>query len=133
MPFDGLSSPNLLALEKLDGARELLSDPRRWCKGSLVNEFGQMCTLAALRRVGAEDELKPLILMVARDVTGRTFRSIERFNDHHRTTHATVLQVLDRTRAELVSGRYHAGAPTGYLHRWRSACRRLVTATVLRA
>jgi hypothetical protein len=133
MPFDGLSSPNLLALEKLEIARELLSDPRRWCKGSLINEFGQMCTLAALRRVGAEDELKPLILSAARDVTGRTFRSIERFNDHHKTTHATVLQVLDRTRAELASGRYVAGVPTGGFHRWRAACRRFVTATILQA
>jgi hypothetical protein len=131
MPFDGLSSPNLLALEKLEIVRELLSDPRRWCKGSLVNEFGQMCTLAALRRVGAEEELKPLILAAARDVTGRTFRSIERFNDHHKTTHATVLQVLDRTRAELLSGRCLVSAQTGYVHRWRSACRRFVTATML--
>ncbi len=132
MPFDGLSSSNFLALEKLESARELLSDPRRWCKGSLVNEFGQMCTLAALRRVGAEEELKPLILAVAKEVTGRTFRSIERFNDHHKTTHATVLQVLDRTRAELVSGRYHAGAPNGYFQRWRSGFRRLFTETMLR-
>jgi hypothetical protein len=132
MPFDGLSSPNLLALEKLDSARELLSDPRRWCKGSLVNEFGQMCTLAALRRVGAEEELKPLILSAARDVTGRTFRSIERFNDHHKTTHATVLQVFDRSRVELVSGRYHADAPGGYFYRWRLGCRRLFTDTMMR-
>ena len=132
MPFDGLTSPNLVALEKLEIARELLGDPRRWCKGSLMNEFGQMCTLAALRRVDAEDELKPLILMAAHEVTGRTFRSIERFNDHHKTTHAMVLQVLDRTRAELVSGRYRVGSPASLFNRWRSVCRRFVTTSILK-
>lgn len=131
MPFDGKDAPNLLALEKLETARELLSDQRRWCKDSLINAFGQMCILGALRRVDAEDELRSPILAAAREVTGKTFRSIERFNDHPRTTHATVLQVLDRARDGLASGRYVVGGQAGLLGRWRSACRRYVTAALM--
>src|SRR5262249_61819719 len=79
MPFDGKESPNLLALAKLGIARDLVSDPRRWCKGSLINAAGARGILGALRRADAEEELKPLILSAAREITGRSFRSIERF------------------------------------------------------
>lgn len=132
MPFDGKESPNLLALAKLGIARDLVSDPRRWCKGSLINAAGQMCILGALRRADAEEELKPLILSAAREITGRSFRSIERFNDHDKTTHATILLVLDRTREELASGRYAVGMHSGTFGRWQSLCRRYVTATLLK-
>jgi len=132
MPFDGVDAPNLLALEKLEDARELLGDQRRWCKGSLINAFGQMCILGVLRRVDAEDALRAPILAAVRDVTGKTFRSIERFNDHHRTTHTTILQVFDRTREGLLSGRYVAGEQRGFFSRWRSACRRCVTAALIK-
>jgi hypothetical protein len=106
MPFDGTESPRILVLSKLDAAIEFLNDEKRWCKGSLLNLAGQMCLLGALRRAEAEDELKPLILNAAREVTGRRFRSIEKFNDHAKTTHATVLTVLHRTRHGIESGRY---------------------------
>ena len=132
MPFDGVESPTFLALAKLSAVRELIADQRRWCKGSLINAAGQMCILGALQRANAEDELKPLILVAAREITGRTFRSIERFNDHHKTTHATVLEVLDRTRDGLIGGRYRVGKPTTF-GRWRSLCRRFVAETLLKA
>lgn len=128
MPFDGIESPRMLALGKLDAAIEFLDDEKRWCKGSLLNLAGQMCLLGALRRVEAEEELKPLILSAAREVTGRRFRSIEKFNDHAKTTHRTVMAVLYRTRLGLESGCYivdrthHDGA----LHRlWRGLRARL--------
>lgn len=126
MPFDGAESPNLLILGRLEVARELLSDQRRWCKGSLINAAGQMCLLGALRRAGVEEELKPLLLNAVREVTGRSFRSVERFNDHSKTTHATVLQVLDQTRQGIATGRYRVGRRSGPLVRWRSFCRSLV-------
>ena len=132
MPFDGVASPSLLVLGNLEIAREMLSDPRGWCKGSLINAAGQMCVLAVLRHVNAEKELKPLILTAAREVTGRPFRSIERFNDHHKTTHATVLQVLDRTREGLASGRYVLGRRSAYA-RLRGACSHFFAATLQRA
>jgi hypothetical protein len=133
MPFDGADSPTFLALAKLAAARELISDQRRWCKGSLINAAGQMCILGALQRADAEDELKPLILVAAREVTGRTFRSIERFNDHDKTSHSTVLEVLDRTRDGLVTGRYSVGSRPAPFVRWRSLCRRFVADTLLKA
>jgi hypothetical protein len=128
MPFDGTESPRLLVLGKLDAAIEFLDDEKRWCKGSLLNLAGQMCLLGALRRVEAEEELKPLILSAAREVTGRRFRSIEKFNDHARTTHTTVMAVLSRTRLGIESGRYAIDQTRRYaaLHRlWRGLRARL--------
>ena len=128
MPFDGTESPRFLVLGKLDAAIEFLEDEKRWCKGSLLNLAGQMCLLGALRRVDAEDELKPLILSAAREVTSRRFRSIEKFNDHAKTTHATVMAVLYRTRLGLESGRYVVDRthPAGAMHRlWRGLRARL--------
>ncbi len=125
MPFDGAEYPNLEVLGKLEATRELLSDQQRWCQGLLVNVAGQMCLLAALRRSGAGNELTSLVLTAAREVTGRSFRSIERFNDHKTTTHVIVLQVLDRTRDGLVSGRYVTDGNPGVLARCRDVCRNL--------
>lgn len=133
MPFDGVDAPDLVALDKLEATRELLANQQRWCKGSLINAFGQMCILGALRRAEAEDALSAPILAAIREVTGKTFGSIERFNDHHGTTHATVLQVFDRTRDGLLSGRYVAGGQPNILARWRSACRHYVTAALTNA
>lgn len=128
MPFDGSESPRILVLGKLDAAIEFLDDEKRWCKGSLLNLAGQMCLLGALRRVEAEEELKPLILDAAREVTGRRFRSVEKFNDHAKTTHATVMSVLHRTRLGIESGRYAIDrtARNTTLHRlWRGLRTRL--------
>ena len=132
MPFDGKDVPNLVALEKLETVRALLGDRQQWCKDSLINAFGQMCILGALRRVDAEGALRAPILAAVREVTGKTFRSVERFNDHPRTTHATVLQVLDRTREGLSSGGYAAGDQDGPWGRWRSACRYYITAALMK-
>ncbi|HKX08015.1 MAG TPA: hypothetical protein VJN67_07460 [Stellaceae bacterium] len=133
MPFDGVEAPDLVALDKLEATRELIANQQRWCKGSLINAFGQMCILGALRRAEAEDELSAPMLAAIRDVTGKTFRSIERFNDHHATTHAMVMQVFDQTRQGLLSGHYVAGRQPSVLGRWRSVCRRYVTAPLTNA
>ena len=128
MPFDGAESPRILVLGQIDAAMELLDDEKDWCKGSLLNLAGQMCLLGALRRVEAEEELKPLILSAAREVTGRRFRSIEKFNDHAKTTHAAMLAVLHRTRLGIESGRYAIDRTARHpaLHRlWRGLRARL--------
>ncbi len=111
MPFDGTTFPRGDALDKIDAVTALLADERRWCKGSLVNAGGQMCLMGAMRSVGSDAALRPLVLQAVQEVTGKRFRTIESFNDHHGTTHAMVLQVLQRTRENVAAGRLPGGAP----------------------
>jgi hypothetical protein len=52
-------------------------------------------------------------------VTGRHYRRIESFNDHPDTNHGQVVEVLARTRDDLVAGRLAAlrskpAAPAGW-------------------
>ena len=44
------------------------------------------------------------ILQAAREVSGKRYWRIEFFNDDPRTTHADVLQVLRRTRENMIAG-----------------------------
>jgi hypothetical protein len=45
-------------------------------------------------------------------VAGRHFRRIEEFNDHPRTTHCQVIEVLDRARTKIIDGKI-GGSPGG--------------------
>lgn len=104
MPFDGANLPSIDALNKLDAVMDLIGDEKRWCKSALVNSQGQMCLLGALRSIGSDALLKPHILHAVLEVTGAKFRTIESFNDHRSTDHSVVLQVLRRTRENIVMG-----------------------------
>jgi hypothetical protein len=48
--------------------------------------------------------LQKPILQAAREVSGKRYWRIEFFNDDPRTTHADVLQVLRRTRENMIDG-----------------------------
>lgn len=111
MPFDGINFPRSDTLDKIDAVTALLADERRWCKGSLINAGGQMCLMGAMRSARSDAVLKPLVLRAVQEVTGKRFRTIESFNDNHGTTHAVVLQVLQRARENVVAGRLPGGAP----------------------
>jgi hypothetical protein len=80
----------------------LIGSEDRWCKGSLATLDGRRhCLIAAMHSVRAQQLLEPIVLRAIRDVTGKRFRRIERFNDHRTTTHTTVMRVLDRARDSL--------------------------------
>jgi hypothetical protein len=48
--------------------------------------------------------LQKPILQAAREVSGKRYWRIEFFNDDPRTTHSDVLQVLRRTRENMIAG-----------------------------
>ena len=101
MPFDGTQAPRLIAYEKIEEVMKLIGSEDRWCKGSLSTLDGRRCLVAAMQTVHAQQMLEPIVLHAIRDVTGKHFRRIERFNDHRTTSHATVMQVLGRARDSL--------------------------------
>jgi hypothetical protein len=102
MPFDGTQAPRLIAYEKIEEVMKLIGSEDRWCKGSLSTLDGRRCLVAAMQTVHAQQMLEPIVLHAIRDVTGKNFRRIERFNDHRTTSHATVMQVLGRARDSLI-------------------------------
>lgn len=107
MPFDGTGrEPCFEALGKIDQVIDLLASDDRWCKGRIYTEDGRRCLLGALKSANAQSTLKAPILAAIRQVTGRQFTSIPRFNDDLATTHATVLRVLERARANIEAGVY---------------------------
>ncbi|HUZ74406.1 MAG TPA: hypothetical protein VMU87_15590 [Stellaceae bacterium] len=111
MPFDpGYQELRLIALEKIERVIGLLGDRDRWCKGALRTDDGRMCILGAVREADAELLLYAPILRAVREVTGNAYRQIEKFNDSWLTSHALVLDVLDRVREDLAVG-VVAGAP----------------------
>lgn len=73
-------------------ARELLSDPAKWCQGRAANDRGARCIIGALWEL--DDEAAQLrALRRIRKLAGT---SIVLFNDDPNTTHAMVLDLLDR-------------------------------------
>jgi hypothetical protein len=98
MPFDGTQAPRLIAYEKIEEVMKLIGSEDRWCKGSLSTLDGRRCLVAAMQTVHAQQMLEPIVLHAIREVTGKHFRRIERFNDHRTTSHATVMQVLAHAR-----------------------------------
>ena len=98
MPFDGVGYSQSEPLRKLDAVINLLDAPEKWCKGALKSQDGRYCLRGAVMSVGATDLLEPAILQAICEVTGRTLRRIESFNDYPSTTHEQVVAVLERTR-----------------------------------
>lgn len=116
MPFDGLAFVDHESLDKMERAIDLISTPAKWCKGSERNRAGQYCIRGALIAVGALDTLEPVVLQSIHEVAGRHFRRIEEFNDHPRTTHCQVVEVLDRARVKLIEGKTGGPPPSGRIH-----------------
>lgn len=105
MPFDGATFRDRLhILDKMDEAMDLLGDEARWCKKHWRTGDGRYCIRTAIEAVDGASELKKPIALAIRQVTGRTFLHIEHFNDHARTTHALVQQVLRQARANIAAG-----------------------------
>jgi hypothetical protein len=102
MPFDG--EPFSIALHKLDQAIALLSSPERWGKGAEVSPDGRFCIMGALRAVGADRLLHPLILRSIAEVLGQHLH-VQEFNDSDDTDHALMLKVLGHARTRLALGR----------------------------
>jgi hypothetical protein len=66
---------------------------------------GRRCIIGALIEVDGRNLLEPVIRDAVREVTGQAHWRLERFNDAEATTHAQVLAVLQRARADILSGR----------------------------
>jgi hypothetical protein len=103
MPFDGIDQRRIGVLDKMDRVIELLSRERRWCKRHLRTADGRRCILGALADADAQS-LQGQVLLAIGEVTGRSYRRIESFNDDPLTTHAQVMRVLLRARENIVNG-----------------------------
>jgi len=99
MPFDeGRYRERDDPLEKLDKVIALLATEDRWCKFFGLSGDGRRCLWGALWAEDAAAILEAPVLRAVRQVTGFPFESVDAFNDHPATTHATVLTVLHRVR-----------------------------------
>ena len=113
MPFDenryrGRSN----ALEKVDKVIALLATEDRWCKFFGVSD-GRRCLWGAMWAEDAATVLEPPVLRAIKEVTGLCYESIDAFNDHPATTHATVLAVLHQAHRNLRV----ASSPSALRHR----------------
>ena len=117
MPFDGTLYRRSDSLAKIDAVMDLLGTEDRWCKGALKNLTGQRCLMGAMQEAGAL-VLKPYVLEAAREVTGKSFHTIESFNDRRSTSHALVIDVLHRARHNIELGETPPGARTAPFVAW---------------
>lgn len=94
----------------IKGAREILSDPWHWRKGGYTDGAGRYCLLGAMGMVAYEDAHafsmgRSLVMraadMVAKHATLEFNNTIANFNDDPLTTHQDVLNLLDKTLADL--------------------------------
>jgi hypothetical protein len=101
MPFDDAwDRGEARVIGKIDEVIDLLSDGKGWCKQQL--QSGERhCIVGALRRVGAEADLREPLLEAIGQVTGRRYARIEHFNDHPLTRFPLVLRVLQQARENL--------------------------------
>ena len=80
-------------------ARELLSDPDKWFKGSMTNRaHNAFCVMGAIRVVTTGDALtwNRKTVEASNRVAGFVPGIVSAFNDDPNTTHADVLALLDR-------------------------------------
>lgn len=86
-------------------ARELLSDPKRWCKDEYIScgERISYCTIGAIKTVSGQINVFASCNPTAEAARDRVecflpdqFNSVHEYNDHPDTTHADVLALLDR-------------------------------------
>jgi hypothetical protein len=104
MPFDGIDALDNHPIAKLGAVERMLATEQQWCKGRLRDAHGRHCLVGAIEAVGGRQVLQKPILQAAREVSGKRYWRIEFFNDDPRTTHADVLQVLRRTRENMIDG-----------------------------
>ena len=105
MPLDG-TDVGLFGnhpLAKLGAVESLLATEQQWCKGKLRDSRGRRCLLGAMQAVEARQVLEPIILRAAREVGGKCYWRIERFNDDPRTTHADILRALRLAREKIIA------------------------------
>jgi len=104
MPFDGIDAFDNHPIAKLGAVERMLATEQQWCKGRLRDAHGRHCLVGAIEAVGGRQVLQKPILQAAREVSGKRYWRIEFFNDDPRTTHTDVLQVLRRTRENMIAG-----------------------------
>jgi hypothetical protein len=103
MPFDSRTSlsPDLA---RLDAAIALIDTPEKWRKKALETADGGRCIMGALYSAEATS-LAPRIRAAIKAETGVDYgRRVEKFNDRRCTTHADVMRVMRRARADLIAG-----------------------------
>ena len=105
------------AIEKLDKVIALIATEDRWCKFFALSSDGRRCLWGALWAEDAAPVLEAPVLQAVTQVTGCRYESIDAFNDHPATTHATVLAVLHQTRQNLRM----AMSPSALRYRWLPA------------
>lgn len=113
MPFDGATFGGNPALNGIDTVLRLLATEDRWCKGALETTDGRRCLIGAMQASDARLVLEPIVLSAIKEVTGRSYWRVKSFNDHHNTTHETVLRVLHQARDWIVTGQVGAPARAG--------------------
>lgn len=95
--------------EIIQGARELLSDPTRWNKGGFTDGHGAFCIRGALGHVHGNVDMTPSgPWHRLREHLPEDFRHfaggpdmLAAFNDHPDTTHQDIINLLDKTLADL--------------------------------
>jgi hypothetical protein len=120
MPFDGVDfARHEKVLDKLDEVVSLLGSESRWCQKALRTDDGRRCIVGALVDAKAKKQLYGLVLASAREVTGVSYTSVERFNDDSATDHRLVLAVLGDVRRRVMLGDVpvDAIARASFLHR----------------
>ncbi len=110
MPFDGVEIP-LDTLGKFDQAIELIESSAQWTKYAYRTPNGRYCIKEALNIAGVAEIFEPVVLRMAEAVMDRNFCCIESFNDHPQTAHADVIDVLRRTREDVVAGKIKLPSP----------------------
>lgn len=109
MPFDGSKFEKPEVVDEVGQiilkARDLLSDPKRWCRDEYIAQGERIsyCIVGALKTASGQLNIfascNPLA-EAARDRVGRilpkSFVHVHEFNDAPTTTHAMVLDLLDR-------------------------------------
>ena len=105
MPFDGVDFVrHEKVLDKLDEVIGLLGSEDHWCQKALRTDDGRRCIVGAMVDAKAKKQLYGLVLASARDITGVSYTSVERFNDDTATDHRLVLAVLDDVRHRVMLG-----------------------------
>ena len=125
MPFDGIDAFDNHPISKLGAVERMLATEQQWCKGRLRDAHGRHCLVGAIEAVGGRQVLQKPILQAAREVSGKRYWRIEFFNDDPRTTHADVLQVLRRTRENMIDGMICSFDRQPRRRRWIRALRAL--------
>jgi hypothetical protein len=125
MPFDGIDAFDNHPIAKLGAVERMLATEQQWCKGRLRDAHGRHCLVGAIEAVGGRQVLQKPILQAAREVSGKRYWRIEFFNDDPRTTHADVLQVLRRTRENMIAGMLGSYDRQPRHQRWLRALRSL--------